>query len=109
MALELSHGEYLSGLARKISKQLQAREKLLSAGARLDPAFAAGFATETKRFKDQFAEARGDGQRLRALRRALRHIGIPHLKNCMRRAGTVSVPMDQRKAGADSHELQASA
>lgn len=100
---------YLSEMARKVSKLIEARKALLSAGERIDRAFAGRFAADTRHFEDELAAARGDGQRLRALRRALRQRGQPQLKNCIRRAGTVPLPQAPPEVGTDTQALQASA
>ena len=88
--LNCARTQYHSDLERKIGKQIQARERLLSAGARVDPAYADLVASETKQFKEEFDGARGNEQRLRALRKALRRRGMPQLKNCRRLSSTAA-------------------
>lgn len=97
---------YISEKTRKVSRLIEARKRLLSAGERIDRAFADRFAAETRDFEDDLAAARGDGQRLRALHRAVRQRGLPQLKNCIR--GTRTMPLPQ-EANSDPRSLQASA
>jgi hypothetical protein len=96
---------YRSHLTRKVSKELEARKRLLSQGERLDKQFADRFAAETQRFKAEFAASRDDERRLKALHRALRQAGLPRLKHCRTCVRTVPLPLTGENSNVQ--ELQA--